>query len=119
MTTVLARPLTIGLDDFCRGTGLHPDLVARLVRLGLIEAVPGGSGPGRRRDPWPAGGIRFAPAELARARRALRLREDLSLNYAALGLVLDLLDRIDVLETALRHPRPPRERPRYRWTPTA
>jgi hypothetical protein len=108
VTTVLARPLTISLDDFSRATRLHPELVARLVRLGLIEAAPG-----------PVGGLRFAPTELARARRALRLREGLSLNYAALGLVLDLLDRIDVLETALRHPHPPRDRPRYRWTPTA
>ncbi len=96
VTTVLARPLTISLDDFSRATGLHPELVARLVRLGLIEAARGA-----------AGALRFAPTELARARRALRLREGLSLNYAALGLVLDLLDRIDVLETALRQPQPP------------
>jgi hypothetical protein len=106
-TTVLALPLTIGLDDFSRAVGLHPELVSRLVCLGVIDA---GVGPG--------GELRFAPAELARASRWQRLREDLSLNYAALGLVLDLLDRIDVLETALRHPYPPRERPRYRWAPT-
>jgi hypothetical protein len=46
-----------------------------------------------------------------------RLRTGLALNYAAMGLVLDLLDRIDSLEEALR------ERPRSasggtdrRWT---
>ncbi|HEY8556739.1 MAG TPA: chaperone modulator CbpM, partial [Actinomycetes bacterium] len=40
--------------------------------------------------------------------RIQRLRTGLSLNYAAIGLVLDLLDRIDVLERDLRaRPRPP------------
>jgi hypothetical protein len=32
----------------------------------------------------------------------LRLRVGLSLNYPALGLVMDLLDRIEALEAALR-----------------
>ena len=40
--------------------------------------------------------------------RIQRLRTGLSLNWAAIGLVLDLLDRIDVLERDLRaRPRPP------------
>ena len=34
--------------------------------------------------------------------RIQRLRAGLSVNYAALGLVMDLLDRIEVLEAALR-----------------
>ncbi|MGO9656855.1 MAG: chaperone modulator CbpM [Acidimicrobiales bacterium] len=106
---VLARPLTIGLEEFSRAVGLHPELVTRLVRLGLIDASTGASD-----------GLSFAPGELARAARVQRLREGLSLNYAALGLVLDLLDRIDVLESALRHTRPSLGGgPRYRWTPTA
>jgi len=41
-----------------------------------------------------------APSAIARVQR---LRAGLSLNYAAIGVVLDLLDRIDRLETALRH----------------
>jgi hypothetical protein len=40
--------------------------------------------------------------------RIQRLRSGLSLNYAAIGLVLDLLDRIDVLEAQVRSQR--------RWT---
>jgi chaperone modulatory protein CbpM len=34
--------------------------------------------------------------------RAQRLHGGLCLNYAAVGLVLELLDRIEVLEAALR-----------------
>jgi hypothetical protein len=41
-------------------------------------------------------------AQLARAARIVRLRAGLGLNYAAVGVVLDLLDRIEELETALR-----------------
>ena len=109
MTTVLARCTYISLDDFSRATGLHPELVTRLVGLGLLEAI--GSPEGG--DPV------FAPSELARVARMQRLRDGFGLNYAALGLVLDLLDRIDLLETALRHRRPPSGGPKYRWTPTA
>jgi hypothetical protein len=88
------RPL-LDLDSFCRGTGLHPDLVRRLVALGLLEPVPG-----------PARELRFPPSQLAAAARLQRLRAGFGLNYAALGLVADLLDRIATLEAALRQRRP-------------
>jgi hypothetical protein len=86
-----AMPAQLDVDAFARATGLHPELVTRLVRLGLLDAVAG-----------PDGTVRLASAQLARAARIQRLRAGLSLNYAALGLVLDLLDRIDHLEAALR-----------------
>jgi chaperone modulatory protein CbpM len=87
----LARPSRLRLDSFARSAGLHPDLVRRLVALGLLRAT---------RDP--AGELWFSPAELVTVARIQRLRAALSLNYAAVGLVLDLLDRIDALERALR-----------------
>jgi hypothetical protein len=90
--TALARPTRMSLEGFARASGLHPDLVVRFVNLGLLDAT---------RDA--RGQLRFAPPQLRRADRIQRLRTGLSLNYAALGLVLDLLDRIDHLEAALRH----------------
>jgi hypothetical protein len=39
---------------------------------------------------------------LAVVARIQRLRSGLALNYAALGVVIDLLDRVTELETALR-----------------
>ncbi len=85
------RAQRLDLDTFARAAGLHPDLVRRLITLGLLEA---------ERDP--AGTLWLAARELATAARIQRLRAGLSLNYAAIGLVLDLLDRIDELEAALR-----------------
>jgi hypothetical protein len=70
---------------------MHPDLIRRLVALGLIEAY---------RDT--AGQLWFSRSELAAVARVQRLRAGFALNYAAIGLVTDLLDRIAILEAALR-----------------
>jgi chaperone modulatory protein CbpM len=87
----LARPWRLSLDGFAGSAGLHPEMVRRLVALGLLQASRDGAG-----ELW------FARAELVNVARIQRLRAGLSLNYAAIGLVMDLLDRIDVLERELR-----------------
>ena len=56
---------------------------------------------------------RRAPAALARIQR---LRAGLCLNYASLGLVLDLLDRISQLEAALRRSNAGTRSDRPPWT---
>ena len=100
MTTyALARPWRLDLDAFARAAGLHPDVVRRFVALGLIEAS---------RDA--AGALWFAPSQLPAVARLQRLRAGFALNYAALGLVVDLLDRIARLEAAQRR-RPPEPAP--------
>jgi chaperone modulatory protein CbpM len=85
------RPVRLDLDSFARAARLHPDLVRRFVALGLLEATVDA-----------AGQLWFAPAQLATLARMQRLRAGLTVNYAALGLVVDLLDRIAELEAALR-----------------
>ncbi|MFC7478999.1 chaperone modulator CbpM [Luedemannella flava] len=49
-----------------------------------------------------AGRLWFPPAQLVVAARIQRLRSAFALNYAAIGLVLDLLDRVTELERELR-----------------
>ena len=67
-----------------REAGLHPELVAPLRALGLLEPRPARD---RRRA---------SRATRRRAWRApTRLRRDLGLNYAGAVLALELLDRID------------------------
>lgn len=105
MTTALSRPPRLGLDAFSRAVGVHPDLVVRFVRLGLIDA-----------DRDASGALFFAPREIARVARMQRLRAGLSLNYASLGLVVDLLDRIAVLEAALRRRSTPYGGSDRQWT---
>ena len=81
----------LDLEDFARAGGVHPELVTRLVALGLLDG-----------EHDQAGAWWFAHAQLDRLARIQRLRTAFSINYAALGLVLDLLDRVAELETALR-----------------
>lgn len=69
-------------DRLAREAGLHPDLVVRFVRLGLVDPAEPGAG-----------------AHLA---RAARLRRDLGVGYAGAVLACQLLTRIDELEARLR-----------------
>jgi hypothetical protein len=95
----LRAPDACGLDELARDAGVHPELVRRLSRMGLIEPLPADP------DLWP----RAAAARLA---RAVRLRRDLGLSYAGALLACELLERIDELERRLRHKE-------ARWTRTA
>jgi chaperone modulatory protein CbpM len=95
VTFALARISRLDLESFARAANLHPEFVRRLVALGLLAPVPDAAG-----ELW------FSPTEVAAAGRLQRLRAGLSLNYAALGVVVDLLERIADLEAALRQ-RPP------------
>ncbi|MBV9950679.1 MAG: MerR family transcriptional regulator [Acidimicrobiia bacterium] len=96
MTYDLTRPVRLDIDGFARLTGLHPDLVHRFVALGLIDAT---------RDA--TGALWFAADQVPKVARLQRLRAGLALNYAALGLVADLLDRIAQLEARQRRPADP------------
>jgi chaperone modulatory protein CbpM len=93
---VLVRSVSLNLEAFARTTGTHPDLVRRLVALGVLDA-----------DRDAAGDLWFARSQVAVMGRVQRLRAGFGLNYAAVGLVTDLLDRIAVLETALQEARRP------------
>jgi chaperone modulatory protein CbpM len=106
VTYALVPAAWLDTDSFARLTGLHPDLVRRLVAAGALDA---------RQDA--AGTLWFSPAQAAAVGRIQRLRAAFALNYAAVGLVIDLLDRIDVLEAALR--RRPRQIGSQSWTPAA
>jgi chaperone modulatory protein CbpM len=84
MATTLVPSSTqpIEVRVLAREAGVHPDLVRRLVALGLLEPYP--------RD------------AAARVARAARLRRDLGLNWAGAVLACELLARIDELERRLR-----------------
>ncbi|MCW2948361.1 MAG: hypothetical protein JWR24_5078 [Actinoallomurus sp.] len=92
MKYALMRPLRFDLESFAHAAGAHPELIRRLVALGVLDA---------ERDQ--SGALWFTPSQLAAVGRIQRLRSGFSVNYASLGLVCDLLDRIAVLESAMRH----------------
>jgi hypothetical protein len=79
-----ARSDAVDLGAVAREAGLHPDLVRRFVRLGLLDPPP------------------FPRDAAARLARAGRLRRDLGLNYAGAILACELLARIEELESRRR-----------------
>jgi chaperone modulatory protein CbpM len=87
----LVRAPRLDLDEFAAAAGVHPELIRRFVALGILDAG---------RDP--GGRLWFAPGQLAAVARIQRLRAGFALNYAAVGLVTDLLDQIAALQAALR-----------------
>ena len=82
-----ALPPRFDIEMVAAASRVHPELVRRFVELGLVPS-------------WTDGADRawFAPDAPEQVRRIVRLHADLSLNYAAVALVIDLLARIDVLE---------------------
>jgi chaperone modulatory protein CbpM len=83
---VIDERTEVTLDEvsfYCRA---HRDEIIALVEEGVLE--PQGS----HADTW-----RFGGHSLRRAAKALRLQRDLEIDPAAVALVLDLLEEIDVL----------------------
>lgn len=101
LVPVAVRPRTIGIEAVARESGLHPDVVRRFVKIGLIEPADG-----TLQSP------RFALDAPAMLARAARLRRDLGLGYGGAVLASQLLDRIGQLEAQLRN----HEREVTRWT---
>ena len=76
------RLIIADVEVLARRSGLHPELVRRLIALDAVDPLD-----------WDAA---------ARLARVMRLRHDLGLNVAGAALVCDLLERIEELE-ARRH----------------
>jgi hypothetical protein len=93
MNYALARPLVFDLETFAKLTRLHPEMVRRYVALGLLRASTDAQG-----RLW------LRPDQVQAVARLQRLRAGFALNYAALGLVVDLLDRIAALEATRIRP---------------
>ena len=87
IAVVRARRNLMPLEDAARRLGLHPDIVQRFLEFGLLEPaeVIGAE-------------IMLDPAALRRIGVIQRLRYDLGINLAGIGVILDLLDRIDALQ---------------------
>lgn len=80
------RGSLLSLDEVTRLAGIHPALGERLMALGLIDPV--------ETTPEPL----FEVATILRIRRILRLHQDLGVNWVGIGVVLDLLAKIEELE---------------------
>ena len=94
MLQVVKREFSAGytLTELATRVGLHPELIDRFVNLGLIEFT-GSTGDGE---------LLFDSGVIPIIRRILRLRNELGANYAGIGVVLELMARIETMEARIR-----------------
>ena len=78
----------LSMTEVAYRCGVHPDLIDRFVRLGLIDFVESDTD----------GEALFQSDVISMVRKILRLRNELGVNYAGIGVILDLTSRIEVLE---------------------
>jgi len=78
--------LQMNVVEFCQCTKLPQAWLIEIVEEGILE--PGGADP----EQW-----LFDMQAVAVARRALRLRQDLELEWAGIALALQLLDQLEQL----------------------
>jgi MerR family transcriptional regulator, heat shock protein HspR len=86
------HPPYLTLSEVAYRCGLHPELIERLVDFGLIDYV---EQDGR-------GEILFHADVVPLLRRIVRLRNHLGVNYAGIGVILDLMARIESMENHIR-----------------
>src|SRR5579862_9073643 len=82
----------VTLVELARVSGLAPDVLRELVEVGALAPVA------QEASEW-----YFSAECVVRVRTAARLGTDLELETAALALVLTYLERIQRLESELRH----------------
>ena len=80
----LDEPLT--LEAVAEAVGARPPLLARLIRLGVLEAI---------NDEFDEPLLQTRA--VIRLRRMARLRRDLGVNFAGAVVILDLVERIEGL----------------------
>ncbi|MGC8719027.1 MAG: chaperone modulator CbpM [Thermodesulforhabdaceae bacterium] len=97
MTLYLVRcvesKVYIKAEEVAQQCGLHPELIDRFVSLGLIDPVCRDAGDGS----W-----MFDESVVPIVKKIVRLRNELGINYAGIGVVLDLLSRLEALEERVR-----------------
>lgn len=87
-TTGSHRPTIVSAQELAAIAGITDVMLTRVVRLGLVE-------------PLVPGGREFSAACAPRLKRTLRLRLELGLNLPGAAVVVDLLERLALLEAEL------------------
>jgi DNA-binding transcriptional MerR regulator len=84
---------SVRITEIAELCNIHPGVIDRFVQLGLVDPA----GRDENGTEWI-----FSRDAVSMVQKILRLRADLGINYAGIGVVLDLLSRIEQLETRIR-----------------
>ena len=83
------RQQLINIYELSRLVELHPALIEKLYWLGVIDP--------QVEEPE----LLFEDRVIARIDKIMRLKKDLGVNYAGCAIILDLLDKIKIMERKL------------------
>jgi DNA-binding transcriptional MerR regulator len=89
----IARGDALRLAEVAGLCNIHPDVIDRFVRLGLVDPA----GRDEISNEWI-----FQPEVIPALRKIMRLRNELGINFAGIGVIVDLLSRIEQLEARIR-----------------
>ncbi|HWC03607.1 MAG TPA: chaperone modulator CbpM [Methylomirabilota bacterium] len=88
MRTTHRAEVYLSSHELAAAAGISPVRLARLVRLGVVE--PDAPHPGM-----------FTAVTVGRLRRILRLHRDLGVDLTGAAVIVELLERLERLETEL------------------
>lgn len=91
VTSVPARSERLSFAQLQELTGLHPTIVGELIEMGWITP-----------EHTTADAYLFRSKDLYRLRKLDRIRRDFELPIWGASIMVDLLERIDYLETKVR-----------------
>ncbi|MCW8901673.1 MAG: chaperone modulator CbpM [Gammaproteobacteria bacterium] len=87
---IIDEQTELSLSEICTACSSSAEWIIELVEEGALDPI------GSQQNQW-----RFTGKCLLKARTAMRLQRDLGLNLAGIALALDLLDKIESLESRL------------------
>jgi chaperone modulatory protein CbpM len=90
--TVVAHDFSVSFKDLCESAKMSSDYLAELVAYNIIKPITG-----KTTEDW-----RFSGTAVKVVNKAIRLHQDLEIEWADTALVVDLLDEIDQLESENR-----------------
>ena len=90
---IMSSASHVTFGEISRLCDIHPKMIIRLVQYGLIDPV----GKEKAEDAWT-----FSVETVHLVRKIIRLRNQLGINYSGIGVVLELLSRIEALEAHIR-----------------
>ena len=90
-TELIDEQTVFTLADLCRSCAVEAEFIEAMVEQGIIEPTS------KRGRHWC-----FAASSLRRTRVTVHLQKDLGVNLAGAALALELMERIDKIESQLR-----------------
>ena len=89
---VITHDFSVSFADLCESVEMSPDYLRELIAYNIIKPIAGNT----------IGDWRFSSTAIKVVNKAIRLHQDLEIEWADIALVVDLLDEIDQLESENR-----------------